>query len=212
MFMSRVRILAALLAAASVAPALAQDAEPTETKTASQEERIDGAVAFATKLTGMATEALTNEAASEEAKIEAFQQVLADGLALETIGKFMLGESRKSINDDQQARYDAIFPEYITKLYAEQFDQIVGKPINIREAREIGRRDVIVRSEFERNGDAPILVDWRVRQLKSGDRKAIDIIVNGVSIMLVKREEFSSYVAANGVDALLDRLEKEAAA
>ena len=52
---------------------------------------------------------------------------------------------------------------------------------------------------------------WRVRQLRSGERKAIDIIVQGVSIMLVKREEFSSFIATNGVDALLDRLEEEAA-
>ena len=54
------------------------------------------------------------------------------------------------------------------------------------------------------------MVDWRVRTLKSGDRKAIDIIVQGVSIMLVKREEFSSFIASNSVDALLDRLESEA--
>ncbi|MEL7488746.1 MAG: ABC transporter substrate-binding protein [Pseudomonadota bacterium] len=48
-----------------------------------------------------------------------------------------------------------------------------------------------------------------VRQLKSGGQKMIDIIVSGVSIMLVKREEFSAFVAANGIDALLDRLEQE---
>jgi ABC-type transporter MlaC component len=48
--------------------------------------------------------------------------------------------------------------------------------------------------------------------LNSGEQKAIDIIVSGVSIMLVKREEFSAFIAQNGVDALLDRLEQEATA
>jgi ABC-type transporter MlaC component len=71
---------------------------------------------------------------------------------------------------------------------------------------------VIVRTRFDRKEGAPINVDWRVRQLKSGERKAIDIIVQGVSIMLVKREEFSSFVSTNGVDALLERLESEAGA
>jgi len=55
------------------------------------------------------------------------------------------------------------------------------------------------------------MVDWRIRKLRSGDQKAIDIIVSGVSIMLVKREEFSAFIAANGIDALLARLEEEAA-
>ena len=210
MFMSRVRIFAALLAASSMTPAYAQDGDedaPAETEVS----RIDGAVAFAKSLTADATVALTDEAADEATQLSNFQVVLAEGLALETIGRFMLGETRADMSDDQTARYNAVFPDYITKLYAEQFDAIVGKPREVLDAREIGRADVIVRTQFERDGDAPILVDWRVRELKSGDRKAIDIIVQGVSIMLVKREEFSSFISSNGVDALLDRLEEEAA-
>lgn len=210
MFMSRVRIFAALLAASSMTPVYAQDGDedaPAETEVS----RIDGAVAFAKSLTADATVALTDEEADEATQLSNFQVVLADGLALETIGKFMLGETRADMSDDQTARYNAIFPDYITKLYAEQFDDIVGKPLEVLDAREIGRADVIVRTQFERKDDSPILVDWRVRELKSGDRKAIDIIVQGVSIMLVKREEFSSFIASNGIDALLDRLEEEAA-
>ena len=68
-----------------------------------------------------------------------------------------------------------------------------------------------MRTKFDRDGDDAINVDWRIRKLKSGELKALDIIVSGVSIMLVKREEFASFVAANGVDALLERLEEEAA-
>jgi len=211
MFMSRVRIFAALIAASSMAPAVAQDASD-DTAAETEVSRIDGAVAFAEALTADATVALTDEAADEATQLTNFQGVLSEGLALETIGKFMLGETRADMSDEQTARYNAIFPDYITKLYAEQFDEIVGKPLEVLDAREIGRRDVIVRTQFEREGDSPILVDWRVRELKSGDRKAIDIIVQGVSIMLVKREEFSSFIAANGVDALLDRLEEEAGA
>ena len=209
MFMSRVRIFAALLAASSMAPAYAQDGE-NDSQAETETSRIDGAVAFAKALTADATVALTDEDADEPTQLSNFQSVLADGLALETIGKFMLGESRSALSDEQTARYNAVFPDYITKLYAEQFDEIVGKPLEVMDARELGRRDVIVRTQFERPDDSPILVDWRVRELKSGERKAIDIIVQGVSIMLVKREEFSSFIGTNGIDALLDRLEQEA--
>lgn len=212
MFMSRVRILAALLATSPIAPAMAQTDPVREAVAQAEISKIDGAVAFAETLTADATEALTDEDASEAERLTAFQAVLADGLALETIGRFMLGESRSTLSEAQTERYNAIFPDYITKLYAEQFDEIVGKPLKVKDAREIGRKDVIVRTQFDRDGGSPILVDWRVRELNSGERKAIDIIVSGVSIMLVKREEFSSFIAANGVDALLDRLEQEAGA
>ncbi len=208
MFLSRVRIFAALIAASAAAPVMAQDPAPAAAE--SEVSAIDGAIDFAKALTADATAALTAEA-SEDQRLADFQQVLADGMALDVIGKFMIGETRKSMSEDQLARYDAVFPEYLTKLYAEQFKDIVGKPLEVVEAKELGARDVIVRTKFDRKDGAPIMVDWRVRTLKSGERKAIDIIVSGVSIMLVKREEFSSFVATNGVDALMERLESEAA-
>ncbi len=207
MFMSRVKVFAALIAAASAAPVMAQDPEPAAE---TEESAVEGAVAFAKVLTADATTALTSDK-SEAEQLTDFQAVLADGMALDVIGKFMIGEARKTMSDDQLARYDAVFPDYLTKLYAEQFQDIVGKPLEVLEAKELGARDVIVRTQFDREEGSPIMVDWRVRQLRSGERKAIDIIVQGVSIMLVKREEFSSFIATNGVDALLDRLEEEAA-
>ncbi|WP_411818002.1 phospholipid-binding protein MlaC [Hyphococcus sp. DH-69] len=206
--MSRVRVFAALLAASAVSPAIAQETQPPAEVEVSA---VDGAVDFAKNLTANATAVLTDETKSEDEKLEAFRGVLADGMALDIIGKFMLGDTRKSMSDDQLSRYDEIFPQYITKLYAEQFQEIVGKPLEVVEAKELGARDVIVRTKFDRKEGSPIMVDWRVRKLRSGDRKAIDIIVSGVSIMLVKREEFSSFVATNGVDELLGRLESEAA-
>lgn len=209
MFMSRVRIFAALIAAASAgAPAVAQD-DPKPAAEA-KDNSIASAVIFAEKLTADATKVLTDESASDTEKLENFRNVLADGMALDVIGRFMIGEARKTMTDDQTARYGEIFPQYITQLYAEQFQEIVGKPLEVIEAKAIGARDVIVRTQFDRREGSPIMVDWRIRHLRSGERKAIDIIVSGVSIMLVKREEFSAFVAANGVDALMDRLEAEA--
>lgn len=211
MFMSRVRILAALIAAASAAAPVQAQEEP-EPAAEAEQACVDAAIEFAKQLTADATTVLTDESLTEAEQLEKFRIVLADGLALETIGRFMLGESRKTLSESQTERYEAVFPKYITKLYAEQFDEIVGKPLKVVDAKEIGARDVIVRTEFERKDDAPIMVDWRVRELRSGERKAIDIIVSGVSIMLVKREEFSSFIAANDIDALLERLEEEATA
>lgn len=209
--MSRVRFWAGLLAAATLAggPALAQGDEAAAQETAASQ--VDSAVAFAESLTQQASAALTDPAASEAEKLDAFQQVLAEGLALDVIGKFMIGDVRKNMSEAQIARYEAIFPDYITKLYAGQFAEIVGRPLEVIEAKELGARDVIVRTQFPRTNGSPIMVDWRVRSLRDGSQKMIDIIVSGVSIMLVKREEFSSFIATNGVDALLARLEAEAA-
>lgn len=196
-------IVAGLSAFTLVASASAQSATPAAAPAAD----VEAATAFARTLTADATAALTSAKPKAE-QLADFQKVLGDGLALDVIGKFMIGETRKSMSEAQIARYDAAFPPYLTKLYADQFAEIVGRPLEVVDAKALGR-DVIVRTRFNRNGGSPINVDWRVRTLKSGERKAVDIIVAGVSIMLVKREEFSAFVGQSGVDALIARIEKE---
>jgi phospholipid transport system substrate-binding protein len=191
--------------AAAVPPAFAQD---DSAAAAAADTLIDDSIAFATSLTEKATAALTSPK-SETEQLAEFQTVLSEGLALDVIGKFMIGDVRRSMTPEQLARYDAAFPLYLTRLYADQFADIVGRPLEIADAKAVGARDVVVRTRFSRKEGAPIHVDWRIRRLRSGELKAIDIIVSGVSIMLVKREEFSAFIAQHGVDALIARIETE---
>ncbi len=209
-------LLSAPTRAATIENGATQAETPAKTaadgKEDSREDKVASAVAFATNLTEEATAALTNEEADAETQLADFQAVLTEGLAIDAIGKIMLGKSRKTMSEEQLARYENVFPGYITKQYAEQFQEIIGRPLSVVDAKAVGRKDVVVRTQFFRDDGNPLNVDWRVRSLKSGDRKAIDIIVGGVSIMLVKREEFSSFIAQNGVDQLIERLEQETAA
>ncbi|MFN3959079.1 MAG: phospholipid-binding protein MlaC [Parvularculaceae bacterium] len=201
------RLAAALAGTALLAAPLPLFAQGAPAAATAESADVEAAVAFAKGLTADATAALTSQK-PKAGQLADFKLVLAEGLALDVIGKFMIGETRKTMTPAQIARYDAAFPPYLTKLYADQFAEIVGRPLEVVDAKALGR-DVIVRTRFNRKEGAPINVDWRVRTLKDGDRKAVDIIVSGVSIMLVKREEFSAFIARQGVDALLDRIEKE---
>lgn len=211
--MTRVLGLAILSFFAAAQPAAA--ANPTATTSAAKpaataDAAIDEAVAFTKGLTAKATAALTSKKTEAE-QLKDFQAVLNEGLALDVIGKFMIGGARKSMTPAQIARYDKAFPPYLTRLYADQFADIVGRPLEVVESKKLGAKDVVVRTRFTRKEGPPINVDWRVRKLKTGEQKAIDIIVGGVSIMSVKREEFSAFIGQNGVDALIARIEKEGA-
>ncbi|MEK7264942.1 MAG: ABC transporter substrate-binding protein [Pseudomonadota bacterium] len=197
--------IAVCLAAALAAPVAAAQADAASKDAGAS---VDEAIAFAKDLTGKATAALSSTKTKAD-QLSDFQAVLSEGLALDVIGKFMIGDTRKSMSEAQLARYDAAFPPYLTKLYADQFADIIGRPLTVIDAKALGPRDVIVRTQFTRKEGAPINLDWRIRKLQTGDQKAIDIIVGGVSIMLVKREEFSAFIAQNSVDALIARIEKE---
>lgn len=203
---------AALMALAAGGPAAAQTATAKPAAAAAKPATLTTAEAtqFAKDMTAQATAALTDKSLTRAKQLEKFRGVLSNGLALDVIGKFVIGDARKSMTPAQIARYDAAFSPYITKQYAEQFDEIVGRPLEVKEAKALKSGDVVVRTQFTRMAGRPILVDWRVKKLKDGKLRMVDIIVQGVSIMLVKREEFASFVKQNGIEPLLTRLEAEA--
>ncbi|MEM9169213.1 MAG: ABC transporter substrate-binding protein [Pseudomonadota bacterium] len=223
MLISKIRFLAALLAlSATSGAAAAQDApdggeaaqapgEAAEGADAPEtaDDLVDAAVTFAKTLTDEATAALTSEEGTEEDRLTAFQDILKDGMALDYIARRMIGEARNDMTDAQKTRYKAVFPDYITRQYAEQFADIVGQPLEFSDAKE-RRGFVAVRMTVNRRDGRPIPVSWVIRRDRSEALKIYDITVNSVSIMLVKSDEFAAFIQANGIDALLDRLEADA--
>ncbi|WDI30915.1 ABC transporter substrate-binding protein [Hyphococcus flavus] len=209
MFMSRVRILAALVAASAVTPAVAQEgAAPAAEEEVSA---IDSATDFARSLIDEASQTLTNESLSEEDRLQTFRTFLGEKMDLDFISRIVLAKRyRSEMTEEQNQRYDAAFPAYMTRIYADQFDQIFGKPYSVVDSKPASRGDVFVATDFEVGDRRTLNVVWRIRN-SDGENKIVDIIVQGGSIITLKREEFSSFVAANGVDALIETLEGEAA-
>lgn len=202
-------LAASPLAAAPPAPAPAPAAKPA----AQTPLTTDEASAYTKDMTARATAVLTDKALTRPQQLEKFRVVLADALALDVVGKFVLGDTRAKMTAAQIARYDAAFPPYITKQYANQFDQIVGRPLVVKDAAVVKTSrtgDVFVRTQFTRTTGNPINVDWRVRKLTDGKLRLVDIAVSGVSIMTVRRDEFRAFIQQNGVEALLVRLEADA--
>ncbi|MEO1013565.1 MAG: ABC transporter substrate-binding protein [Pseudomonadota bacterium] len=195
----------------SAETAQAEDGVAKAENDVSKEEDVsaeDKATAFVRRLLDDAEAALTDEDRSDAARLAAFQDVLREGLALDALSKFIVSRSvYDAMTDAQRTRYDRAFPDYITRQYAEQFDGILGNPLEVTETKPF-RKDIFVRTRFVRSEGAPLNVDWRTRSFSNGPLKLIDIVVNGASIMSVKRSEFASFVETRGVDALLDEIEK----
>lgn len=154
--------LAAALAFAAISPTLAAPAAtsaPAATAPAPALSQTEEASKFAKQMLSDATAALTKKGATEPQRISAFQDVLKKSLALDVVGKFMLGDTRAKMTPAQIARYDAVFPQYITRQYATQFKDLVGRPMEVTEAKALNTRDTIVRAKIKRKDGLSINVD-----------------------------------------------------
>lgn len=138
-----------------------------------------------------------------------FRVMLERNFDMPYIARFAMGRYWRTMDKQQQKQYTALFEDMIVDVYSKRFSEYNGERVTIKSARADGKYDVLVKTKIESNDSADIFVDWRVRDRK-GRLKVIDIMVEGVSMALTQRAEFSSVIQRGGgdVNVLIANLEK----
>ncbi len=148
-----------------------------------------------------------DETMDDDQRYTAFQDLLSEGLAIDFLSRLMLGRHRRDATPDQITAYNAVFPGYITSLYASQLVKLTKVDMSVIDIVSLNGQDVLVRTRLDRQNGEPITVDWRIRDHEAGNLEIVDIAVEGASIMMTKRDEFNALVTARGFDALIAELE-----
>ena len=103
----------------------------------------------------------------------------------------------------QKVTYNQLFPSYIAAAFASEIGGLAERDINITDSRERGETEVIVRSDLVNDaGVKKASIDWRIREI-DGQPRLLDVLVERVSPLVTKRQEFSSLAKREGVDALI---------
>ncbi|HIF09086.1 MAG TPA: ABC transporter substrate-binding protein [Sneathiellales bacterium] len=135
-----------------------------------------------------------------------FRDILTEGFDLKAIGRLVLGRHWRAAGAEQRTEYLHLFSEYVLKTYSSMLGGYTDEKFEIGKARPTGKADMLVESRIVRSNGPPVVVNWRVRII--GDKyRVIDISVEGVSMVLTKRSEFSSVIKNKGFDALLTALQ-----
>ncbi len=99
-----------------------------------------------------------------------------------------------------------MFGEYVLRNYASKLGGYTGEQLVIVSERPLkNKKDVYVNTRIDRPSGPPIKLSWRVRTANSRTR-IIDIVVEGISLVVTYRDQFSAVVRRNGMEGLLEVL------
>ena len=169
-----------------------------------------GAAAFVRQLAEQALGLLRNSSVSLEQREASFRNLLRDGFELDFIGRFTLGRHAGKLTPEQQADFREAFGEFILKTYARRLSAYSGEVFTVTGAQAAGEHDAMVSSKIDRPaGTPPLLADWRVRDF-SGKYKVVDVVVQGVSMAITQRQEFTSVINSSGINGLIAQLRARA--
>jgi phospholipid transport system substrate-binding protein len=165
------------------------------------------AVTFVTELTTEAINILRQAEANDiEEQKDMFRDILHQGFDFNAIGRLILGRHWRTASKEQRADYLRLFPEYVLRTYSSMLGGYTDERFEIGRAKPVGKADMMVDSRIVGLEGPPVVVNWRVRVINE-QYKVIDVSVEGVSMILTKRSEFSSVIKNKGFDGLLNALQ-----
>jgi len=152
---------------------------------------------------------LSNSDLDEVKRKREFEKLLNRSFDMGTIGRFAMGRNWKIATKAERTEYQKLFKRMIIDVYSQRFSDYNGQKLTVTKARPEGKYDILVHSMIVPPNGEKIRVDWRVRPRK-GKYKVVDVIVEGVSMALTQRADFSSIIQRGGgdVSVLLAHLEK----
>lgn len=206
--------LIALAAFTGVSQAYAMNFEAVPQKnlfvTVSADAKLEGAKNMITAMTQKGVSFLGDTSLNDDQRAAEFRKLLNESFDMAAIGRFALGRNWKTATPAQQSEYQKLFKEMIVKTYSRRFKEYNGQKVEVKSVRADGATDAIVSSVIIPPSGPEVAVDWRVRQV-GGGYKVVDILVEGVSMALTQRSDFSSVIQRGGgnIDVLLEQLRQK---
>ena len=153
---------------------------------------------------------------SKELKIVKLKTIANKSVDIEGIGLYSIGKRRKELSESQKQEYLEIFRKYFLKSFSSRLAQYSDPKIRVESEKYLNKKYTMVSSVLIATEDKPeVKIDWRVITKDPDNPLIIDVIIEGVSLAKVQKEEFNAIIQNNDGDInalfknLLDFVNKE---
>lgn len=139
-------------------------------------------------------------------EIITFRKIFTDALDMKLIAQQVMGRHWRIATEEQKARYNSLFAEYVVQIYARQFSNYSGESFDVFKEQGSASDDRVVKTRVIRDNGEITHVDFRVRKQNNRFR-VVDVGVRGVSLLVAKRSEFDAVIRRKGVNGLISQLD-----
>ena len=147
-----------------------------------------------------ASEILSSES-SKDQKILKLREIAKNTVDIKGIGFYSLGSHRKSLDSDQKKEYLKIFEQYFLKSFSSRLAEYSDPKIRVDSQEKLNEKYTMVSSTLLAGDDKPeVKIDWRIVTKDPNNPLIIDVVIEGVSLAKVQKEEFNSIIQSNGGD------------
>ncbi len=146
---------------------------------------------------------------TREQRLASLTSTIENNTNVDLLSRLALGRHWRSLDEQQRREYQSLFRTAILGTFAGRLESIameISAPIEgqfqVDGSRHAGSNGILVRSRFKPNARASVTVDWLLR-----DASIVDLIIEGVSLLITQRAEFASVIERSDIDGLIEELQ-----
>ena len=148
---------------------------------------------------------------TKEQKIEQLKSIAEETVDIRGIGYYSLGAHRKNLSDDKKKEYLNVFKKYFLKSFSSRLAEYTDPKIRVDSQKKLNEKYTMVSSILLATEEKPeVKIDWRIVTKNPDKPLIIDVVIEGVSLAKVQKEEFNSIIQSNNgdINALLTSLKE----
>ena len=146
---------------------------------------------------------------SKEEKMEKIELIAEEVVDIKGIAYYSLGSHRKTLSSEKKEEYFKVFKKYFLKSFSSRLAQYSDPKIQVSSEKKLNEKYTIVSSILLATEKTPqVKLDWRIVTKDIHKPLIIDVVIEGVSLARVQREEFNSIIQNNNIDGLINNLKE----
>lgn len=159
---------------------------------------------------------LAREDLDERSRLDQLAGTLESKTDVDLLSRLVLGRYWRLSSEEQRAGYQQLFRDVVMRdlamrlhRYAHGTSGSIEDHFQIVGSGRVGEGDALVRSRVVPEDGKPVTVDWRLRERPDGP-VIIDLVIEGVSLLVSQRSEFAAVIERRDMDGLLAELRARA--
>ncbi len=148
--------------------------------------------------------------ADRDKLIREIDAILLPHFDIEYASLLVLGRNAREATPQQRSRFAKAFYNSIAHRYAEGLLNYTRGNVRVLPFKgELNAKRTIVRTQVILDDGKSVAVDYAFRQAASGEWKAYDVIIEGISYITNYRNQVAAEIQASSLDSLIVRLETQ---
>ena len=149
---------------------------------------------------------------NREALLKTIDGIVLPHFDIDYASILVLGQNARTASVEQRARFAKAMYNSITHRYAEGLLKYTEGRVRVLPFQgELNEKRSLVRTQVVLDDGKVVPVDYAFRKTSSGEWKAYDVIIEGISYVTNYRNQVAAEIEKSGLDALTQRLETQGA-